>query len=249
MIFIIFRGMRNDPIKYLKCLSFAFLLLWACSSPKSETEKFEQILKVQESSIPMNVSQLLVAIAEQPGDAQVSLFAVEKVDEEWKIKIGPLAAGIGDNGFAAPGQKVEGDGKSPTGLFKLGTLFTYENQVETKMPFTQSTSEDKWIDDPESADYNRHVRGETSAKSYENLKLTSDAYKYCMVIEYNTNPVVKGKGSAIFFHLRNSETGTTAGCVAISESDMVQILKWLDPEEDPMILMGDRQTLLNPPVR
>ena len=113
------------------------------------------------------------------------------------------------------------------------------------MPFVISTSEDKWIDDPESADYNRHVRGETSAKSYENLKLTSDAYKYCMVIEYNTDPVVKGKGSAIFFHLRESDMGTTAGCVAISESDMLKILKGLDPAKNPMIVMGDRQTLLN----
>ncbi|WP_167614229.1 L,D-transpeptidase family protein [Maribellus sediminis] len=236
-------------MKYLKYISFAFLLLLACSSPKSEKEQINQIIQVQESSIPANVSQLLVAIAEQPGNTQVSLFAMEKLDGEWKIRIGPVAAGIGDKGFADPRQKVEGDGKSPTGMFKLDQLFTYENLVDTKMPFTQSTSEDKWIDDPDSADYNRHVRGETSAKSYENLKLSSDAYKYCMVIEYNTDPVVKGKGSAIFFHLRESDTETTSGCVAVSEKDMLQVLKWLDPDSHPMIVMGDRQTLLNSSVQ
>ncbi|WP_167619558.1 L,D-transpeptidase family protein [Maribellus sediminis] len=236
-------------MKYLKYISFAFLLLLACSSPKSEEEQINQILKVQESSIPVNVSQLLVAIAEQPGDTQVSLFAMEKLDGEWKIKIGPIAAGIGDNGFAAPGQKVEGDGKSPSGIFYLGHLFTYSDRIDTKMPFTISTYEDKWIDDPESEDYNKHVRGETTDKSFEKLKLNSDYYKYCMVIEYNTNPVVKGKGSAIFFHLRESDTETTSGCVAVSERDMLQVLKWLDPASHPMIVMGDRQTLLNSSVQ
>ncbi|MCK3682720.1 L,D-transpeptidase family protein [Maribellus sp. YY47] len=209
----------------------------------------EQILKVQESSIPANVSQLLVVIAEQSGNAQVNLFALEKADEKWEIKSGPFAAGIGRNGFAAMGEKMEGDGKSPSGIFYLGHLFTYADTVETKMPFTLSTDGDKWIDDPESEDYNKHVRGETTAKSYENLKLKSNYYKYCMVIEYNTDPVVKGKGSAIFFHLRESDTETTSGCVAVSEKDMVQVLKWLDPACRPMIVMGDRQTLLNLPVQ
>jgi len=235
-------------MKYLKYLSFGFLLLWACSSPKSESEQIKQILEVQASSIPANSRQLLVAVAEQPGNTQVRLFAMEKVHEEWTIKIGPIPAGIGDKGFAAPGQKVEGDGKSPSGVFYLGHLFTYADTVDTKMPYTFSTPEDKWIDDPESDEYNKHVRGETSAKSYENLKLKSNYYKYCMVIEYNTNPVVKGKGSAIFFHLRESDTETTSGCVAVSEKDMVQVLTWLDPACRPMIIMGDRQTLLNPPV-
>ncbi len=164
--------------------------------------------------------------------------AMEKINKAWQPVFESIPAGIGRNGFAAPNQKVEGDGKSPSGIFKLGQLFTYNPLADTKMPFIQTTDEDKWIDDPESPDYNRHVRGETSAKSYENLKLQSDHYKYCMVIEYNINPVIKGKGSAIFLHLRESDDETTAGCIAISEPDMLQILKWLDPEASPMIVMG-----------
>ena len=64
---------------------------------------------------------------------------------------------------------------------------------------------DKWIDDSSSNDYNKYVRGATTAKSFENLKLKSIDYKYCMVIEYNTHPVIKGKGSAIFFHVTNDK--------------------------------------------
>jgi L,D-peptidoglycan transpeptidase YkuD (ErfK/YbiS/YcfS/YnhG family) len=49
------------------------------------------------------------------------------------------------------------------------------------------------------------------------------------VIEYNTNPIVKGKGSAIFFHL--GVKNLTAGCVAIDENNMKSIVNWLIPSK------------------
>lgn len=236
-------------IRRFHILSFftltVFIFIVSCS-PDSKKEKLviKNILEVQAPVIPDSVKQLVLVYNETLKDQQAKLFTFQKDKEEWSIVHGPVQAGIGENGFAKPGEKIEGDGKSPGGVYKLGHLFTYGESVNTRMPFTQSTPEDKWIDDPGSPDYNRHVRGETSAKSYENLKLKSDHYKYCLVIEYNTNPIVKGKGSAIFFHLRDSESETTAGCVAVSESDMLQILKWLDPDKHPVILMGSMEVFL-----
>jgi L,D-peptidoglycan transpeptidase YkuD (ErfK/YbiS/YcfS/YnhG family) len=64
-----------------------------------------------------------------------------------------------------------------------------------------------------------------------------------MVIEYNTHPAVKGKGSAIFFHLATPNYDPTAGCVAIQESDMDKILLWLDPNKQKAILMGNKNHL------
>jgi L,D-peptidoglycan transpeptidase YkuD (ErfK/YbiS/YcfS/YnhG family) len=114
------------------------------------------------------------------------------------------------------------------------------------MPFIQTTPEDKWIDDSNSPDYNRHVRGETQAKSYEKLKIRSDEYKYCMVIEYNTHPVVKGMGSAIFLHLSEGEKpNPSAGCVVVTESDMEWLLNWMKPEFKPSILMGNDKVLIS----
>lgn len=229
-------------------ICLALLILGSSDSCTTLSDKNEavinKIIKVQSPFIPDSVTQLILVYNEKPEDPQAKLFILEKDNDEWNIVQGPVPAGIGENGFAAPGEKVEGDGKTPSGMFRLGHLFTYEVKVDTKMVYSQSTSEDKWIDDPESTDYNRHVRGETTAKSHENLKLKSDHYKYCMVIEYNTDPVVKGKGSAIFFHLRDSDKETTAGCIAISEVEMLRILKWLDPETHPMILMGNFDELI-----
>jgi L,D-peptidoglycan transpeptidase YkuD (ErfK/YbiS/YcfS/YnhG family) len=190
-----------------------------------------------------NVEQLVVAINNNDSSNKAIVVALEKVNKKWSIKLGPVQASIGRTGFALPGEKIEGDGKSPTGIFDLGQLYTYEASVNTSLPYIQTNSEDKWIDDPNHENYNTHIRGNTTAKSFEHLKLSSIDYKYCMVIEYNTHPVVKGKGSAIFFHLASPNYDPTAGCVAIQESDMDQILLWLDPNKQKAILMGNKNHL------
>ena len=113
------------------------------------------------------------------------------------------------------------------------------------MPFTQTTPEDKWIDDLNSPDYNRYIRGTTNAKTYEKLLLSGNAYRYCMVIEYNTYPVVKGHGSAIFLHLSESEAiNSSSGCVVLLQKDMERLLRWMNPESKLSILMGSEKALL-----
>lgn len=190
-----------------------------------------------------NIGQLLVVYNEQSGNFTAVFVALEKKESHWVVKQNSIEAGIGKNGFALHLQKVEGDGKSPTGIFKMGKLFSYEKQTNTLLENQQTTKEDKWIDDPNSPDYNRHVNGATNAKSYENLLLNTDVYKYCMVIEYNTNPVIKGKGSAIFFHLALKTASYTAGCVAINEEYMKLMVNWLDPKQNPTIIMGNLDVL------
>lgn len=188
-----------------------------------------------------SIEQLIIVYNNSSEKNETTLIALEQNNSVWSVKFQPIKAYIGREGFATLNEKYEGDGKSPTGLFGLGRLFTYESEVDTKMPFVQVTAEDKWIDDPESDDYNKYVRGKTDAKSYERLLLGDYWYKYCMVIEYNTNPVVKGKGSAIFFHLGDEPS---SGCVVIDEKDMTEILRWLAPQKNPYILMGPENALL-----
>jgi hypothetical protein len=37
--------------------------------------------------------------------------------------------------------------------------------------------------------------------------------------------------------------GATAGCVSIRRADMRRVLRWLDPEHDPLIVMGPRDVI------
>ena len=186
------------------------------------------------------VKQLVVTYKLDGKDKGYKVMGLEKSKGKWKLAIAPVKASTGRNGFAQENEKKEGDGKTPNGLYALGQLYSYEKDVDTKIHFQQVDSLDKWIDDSSSNDYNKYVRGETSAKSFEHLKLNSIDYKYCMVIEYNTNPVVKGKGSAIFFHVANEKYAPTAGCVAIAENDMLQFLKWFKPrKKKAMLIKGE----------
>lgn len=207
---------------------------------KANTVTARNIIQANQAHLD-SIGQLIIVYNEKQDNSTAILTTYEKINEKWKLKFGPLKTYIGRNGFASKNQKVEGDNKTPTGLFRFGQLFSYAPAVKTKLPFIKTTKDDKWIDDPESPDYNTYVRGETSAKSFEKLLLNGIDYKYCLVINYNTKPVIKEKGSAIFFHISDAPT---SGCVAISEKEMKEILNWLSPCKNPSIIMGNKEELI-----
>jgi len=166
--------------------------------------------------------------------------AFEKKSGTWVPVFGPLRATTGRNGFAAAGGKREGDGMTPAGIYPLGLVFGYPSTVTSAMPYRRMTRQDIWVDDPASPDYNRLKRKEeTKARSFEDMVLPDSRYKYGIVVEYNTNPVVPGRGSAIFVHIWKDENTATAGCVALSEENILKLIRWLDPAKKPLILLGN----------
>ncbi len=188
-------------------------------------------------------SQVLLVRNGNPAQAEVQIWALEKKKGEWRNFLGPLEGVIGRNGFAAPGRKREGDGRTPTGTFRLGTVFGYAPVFPTRMLYRQATVDDVWIDDVHADDYNRWVkRGETRAASFERMLRNDDLYKLGIVVEYNTDPVIKGKGSAIFFHLWKEKGVATDGCIALAEADLRRIAGWLDPAAMPVVIMGTNAT-------
>lgn len=189
-------------------------------------------------------SQILLVTNDCPSCITATISALEKKDGKWKKVWEPFGGVIGKNGFAKPGEKREGDGKTPSGIFSLQRTFGYQESIRTKMAYRQALPDDLWIDDINSADYNRWVKKDkTQAVSYEKMKRDDNLYKYGIVIEYNTNPVIKGHGSAIFLHVWRGENMATAGCVAISEDNIVRILGWLDPQALPLIIMGEKNIM------
>jgi len=228
----------------------AVLLVGLLSASNAHAQKITaqrlHQLTVQEHPALLTAQQLII-VWQRPGDSlhHAWLTVWERKGTHWKKIKHSVRAAVGKNGIAAAGTKIEGDGKTPAGWYNLGRLFSYLSTVSTSLPVTQLTKADKWIDDPASPAYNQYVRGETTAASYENLLLKSDDYKYCMVIEYNTQPVVSGKGSAIFFHLSNPEMGPTAGCVAIPEKSMLPILQWMQPNQQRVIWILNGSTDFN----
>jgi L,D-peptidoglycan transpeptidase YkuD (ErfK/YbiS/YcfS/YnhG family) len=111
------------------------------------------------------------------------------------------------------------------------------------MPYIQVTDEDIWINDSKSDDYNKLVKkNKNNMTIFENMKRDDNLYEYGIVIEYNTEKVEKGKGSAIFFHVWGWPC-TTTGCVALEEGNILKILEWLDPDKNPLVIIGSEGTL------
>lgn len=191
-------------------------------------------------------SQLLLVrnTSPSPGSVDVEVTALEKREGRWQRPFAPLKGVIGRNGFAPPGEKREGDGRTPSGTFPLGTVFGYAPSFPTRMPYRQAGADDLWVDDSAAPDYNRWVtRGTTQAASFERMRRDDDLYKLGIVVEYNTHPVIKDRGSAIFFHLWRGKGIATAGCIALAEEDLLKIVRWLDPAARPAVMMGTNITV------
>ena len=218
----------------------SFLSFSGCfATVQMNANELKALLAPYENKIGQSTQIILVRESKGPSSSGYFVYSVEKKEGHWKLVSGPTEATIGRNGFALPGEKREGDGKTPSGIFSLRRTFGYDKTIKTKMPYRQATEEDLWVDDPNAPDYNQWVKKEeTGAASYEKMKREDIQYKYGIVIEYNTDPVIKGHGSAIFFHIWKKKGSPTAGCVAVSEEDIVKILEWLDPNALPLIMMG-----------
>lgn len=194
--------------------------------------------------IDIPAAQLIVVVGEGPEKTRARLFTFEREGGVWKEHVGPLPASVGRKGFAPPGEKREGDGRTPSGLFPLEFVFGYAPSFPGKMPYRQATADDLWVDDVNSPDYNSWVRrGETPAASFETMLLPDRRYRHGIVIGYNRNPIRKGMGSAIFVHAWLEPGASTAGCVALDEDELARIIQWLDPEKKPVILMGNPSDL------
>ncbi len=131
---------------------------------------------------------------------------------------------IGRNGL---GKTVEGDEKTPVGVFAAGTAFGSQPDPGCPAGYLQVDSSYYWVDDSSSQYYNRLVSTndvQADWSSGENIVGTGSAYDYALSIGYNSS-CTPGLGSAVFLHCSTGRP--TAGCVSIPENEMVSILQKL----------------------
>ncbi len=182
----------------------------------------------------LHSSQVIVVQAGEGVSATLSLW--HEKDGQWGLAGGPWSAVIGKNGMAQSGQKKEGDGKTPAGLFSIAFAFGEAKQATTALPYRMASDQDIWVDDPASPLYNQWTQLPTTAHSFERMKRKDTLYKLGLVVDYNQNPVVPGAGSAIFIHVWRSPIKGTAGCAALAEENLRALVAALRPEDKPVAL-------------
>jgi len=167
--------------------------------------------------------------------AQLSLFKREGTC--FRLVAGPFSAFVGANGLSL--HHHEGDGTTPIGLFGISTtMYGVAPNPGVSYHYHQLVCGDWWDEDPRSAAYNRfvHVNCGTTppfAGNSEALWEKTPQYDYVASISYNVQPVVAGRGSAIFLHV--SKGDPTTGCVSIARVNLVKVLRMLAPNLQPLI--------------
>ena len=154
----------------------------------------------------------------------------------WRRAFAPMVAVVGRSGVVAAASKREGDGGTPSGMHRIGHAFGYAERCTTKLDYRRATLDDWWIDDASSPSYNRWVTGKPTV-SAEAMRRDDGQYELGAVLEWNSEPVVPGRGSAIFLHVWRGPDQPTAGCVALSRDDVAQLLAWLDREQRPVVIV------------
>lgn len=174
-----------------------------------------------------------------------------RTDERPATPLRDVTIVVGKNGTAwdpgvvapVPGPvKQEGDGRSPAGVFALGTAFGFARAAEAswlKLSYRELTSTLECVDDPASEFYNTltdPTAVEADWKSSEKMREIAPAYHWGVVIEYNASPVVPRRGSCVFLHIGGVGGKGTAGCTAMSEPALKAVMQWLDPKASPVLV-------------
>lgn len=148
---------------------------------------------------------------------------------------------------AQPGpQKREGDGKAPAGAFAIGTAFGYAQALRTKLPYAAMDANDWCIDVPASPLYNtivdekdvgaNAIEGSTEPMRRDIHANGDGRYAVGFVIAHNPENV-SSAGSCIFAHVWKAPGETTAGCTAMDEQRLREVLAWLRPEREPVFVL------------
>ena len=140
-----------------------------------------------------------------------------------------LKCAIGKEGIRK--NKFEGDGCTPKGIFKIGSLYFRKdrlNEPECLLSSKKILRNFGWCDDSGHKFYNRLVRFNNKTKfSFEQLYRKDNKYDLIIVIKYNYLKTVKFKGSAIFIHL-TKDYSPTKGCIALKKKDFLILNKLIN---------------------
>ncbi len=197
--------------------------------------------------------QLLVVITSDWNNVDGTLYCYERKtsDDEWQLVNSPIPVTVGKQGLAwgqglhppmqGP-QKREGDLKAPAGIFTLGSIFCNSTHTQHCHHLPHLVIEEglEAVDDPESKYYNQIIhRNQVSTPDWtssERMHEVGFQYDLGLVINHNAAPIQPGKGSCIFMHIWRASYSGTAGCTAMSEQHMIELLSWLNPDHHPLLI-------------
>lgn len=170
-----------------------------------------------------SVRQVLI-ISHTEGSSAKAEFFVRNEAGDWELRFADEAL-TGKNGM---GKEKEGDLKTPYGDFGVTGAFGILPDPGTELPFLPIT-ETTYACDEEGPYYNRIIDTKETGHACRGEKMIEYPEAYAYGITFDFNPENRyPDGSDVFLHCfgRNPYT---AGCVALSEENMREILLCAEP--------------------
>ncbi len=147
---------------------------------------------------------------------------------QWQAQYGArvFPCAVGRGGLAR--NKGEGDGATPIGCFTMRALLFRPDRIDAPetlgLPVRALAPQHGWCDDPADPAYNQPVNLPHGGRA-ESLWRDDELYDLIVVLGYNDNPPVPGRGSAIFLHVARPDLAPTDGCVALRRADLILVLQ------------------------
>jgi L,D-peptidoglycan transpeptidase YkuD (ErfK/YbiS/YcfS/YnhG family) len=184
-------------------------------------------------------SQLITAQAPDTGSTSGTVTWWDLRDGQW-VEAGSAPARFGASGLVEGTGRKQGTNTTPTGLYDLPFGFGIKAAPSgTSVAYRSVKDTSWWCQDNDSVSYNRWVDplpGDCRASESEHLISYSTQYAYGLVIGFNYDQPVRGRGAGIFLHVNGS--AATAGCVSVPEDAMERILRWVEPGKRPHVAIG-----------
>lgn len=203
-------------------------------------------------TVPTAVKQVVYVPLDQPNQNHALLYTYERSEAKaaWKEVLEPISVSLGRNGIGLglgiasvvtdknlPNKK-EGDGKSPAGIFKLSKVFGYAaTTINANMPYLHLDKDLHCVDDSNSSYYNQIITKQKAYNSFEIMRRKDNLYKWGIIVEHNKQAQA-GKGSCIFIHIMKADKSPTAGCTAMTETDLHKIILWLNKNKHPVLVQS-----------
>lgn len=200
--------------------------------------------------------QVIVVEAPKWSATEGTLTAYERSGDSWSVVQPTVRAQLGYGGLVRGDERRQGTGTVPTGVFDILSGFGRKPDPGTELDYVQVDRNDAWTYNPKvPSTYNVFQTADRSWKSYggyvEELWNMGMQYDYVAILDYNlpagpistdargirrsSNPPNTSRGGGIFLHVDNGNK--TAGCIAVKRSVMRDLMEWLDPNEDPVIVI------------
>ncbi|WP_225638742.1 L,D-transpeptidase family protein [Streptomyces solaniscabiei] len=184
-------------------------------------------------------TQLITAVAPGTGSTTGTVSWWDRRGGRW-TKTGSAPARFGAKGLADGATRTQGTNTTPTGLYDLPYAFGIQAPPRgTAYPYRPVREDSWWCQDNVSRAYNRWAEplpADCRATESEHLITYPAQYAHALVVGFNYDRPVRGRGAGIFLHVNGR--GATAGCVSVPADAMRRILRWADPGARPHIAIG-----------